>query len=86
LLLGCWIWSSAGKASGPVKKTAGIVICLVPHMAELMPLPLTISCFSKIQSGFTFLVPAQWDGPGKMAVKRVCVLLQYLIQTVLKAD
>ena len=39
-----------------------MVICLEPgadlHMAQLMPLPLTVSCFSKIQIGFTFLVPA----------------------------
>ena len=28
------------------------------HMAQLMPLPLTVSCSSKIQIGFTFLVPA----------------------------
>jgi len=28
------------------------------HMAQLMPLPLTVSCFSKILIGFTFLVPA----------------------------
>jgi len=27
-------------------------------MAQLMPLPLTVSCSSKIQIGFTFLVPA----------------------------
>ena len=26
------------------------------HTAQLMPLPLTVSCFSKIQIGFTFLV------------------------------
>jgi len=43
------------------------------HMAQLMPLPLTISCFSKIQIGFTFLVPADPGSPGKRAVKRVCV-------------
>ena len=43
------------------------------HMAQLMPLPLTISCFSKIQVGFTFLVPAYPGSPGKRAVKRVCV-------------
>ena len=42
-------------------------------MAQLMPLPLTVSCFSKIQSGFTFLVPAYPGSPGKRAVKRVCV-------------
>ena len=38
-----------------------------------MPLPLTISCFSKIQIGFTFLVPAHPGTPGQRAVKRVCV-------------
>jgi len=43
------------------------------HMAQLMPLPLTVSCFSKIQIGFTFLVPAHPGSPGKRAVKRVCV-------------
>ena len=43
------------------------------HMAQLMPLPLTVSCFSKIQIGFTFLVPAHLGSPGKKAVKRVCV-------------
>jgi len=39
-----------------------------------MPLPLTVSCFSKIQTGFAFLVPAHPGCPGKRAVKRVCVL------------
>jgi len=54
---------------------AGMVICLERgadlHMAQLMP-PLTVSCFSKIQIGFTFLVPAHTGSPGKRAVKRVC--------------
>ena len=48
---------------------AGVVICLERgadlHMAQLMPLPLTVSCFSKIQIGFTFLVPAHPGSPGK---------------------
>ena len=56
---------------------AGVVICLERgadfHMAQLMPLPLTVSFFSKIQIGFTFLVPAHLGSPGKRAVKRVCV-------------
>ena len=43
------------------------------HMFQLMPLPLTVSCFSKIQIGFAFLVPAHLGSPGKIAVKRVCV-------------
>ena len=54
-----------------------MVICLEQgadlHMAQLMPLPLTVSCFSKIQIGFTFLVPAHPRSPGKRAVKRACV-------------
>jgi len=54
-----------------------MVICLERgadlHMAQLMPLPLTVSCFSKIQISFTFLVPAHPGSPGKRAVKRVCV-------------
>ena len=44
------------------------------HMAQLMPLPLTVSCFSKIQIGFTFLVPAHPGSPGRRAVKWVCVI------------
>ena len=42
-------------------------------MAQLMPLPLTVSCSSKIQIGFTFLVPAYPGSPGQRAVKLVCV-------------
>jgi len=42
-------------------------------MAQLMPLPLTVSCSSEIQIGFTFLVPAYLGSPGQRAVKRVCV-------------
>jgi len=38
-----------------------------------MPMPLTVSCFSKIQIGFTFLVPAHLGSPGQRAIKRVCV-------------
>ena len=43
------------------------------HMAQLMPLPLTVSCSSKIQIGSTFLVPAHLGSPRKRAVKWVCV-------------
>ena len=38
-----------------------------------MPLPLNVSCFSKVQIGFTFLVPAHPGSPGQRAVERVCV-------------
>ena len=41
--------------------------------AQLIPLPLTVSCFSKIQIVFTFLVLAHLGSPGQRAVKRVCV-------------
>jgi len=54
-----------------------VVICLERgadlHMAQLKPLPRTVSCFSKIQIGFTLLVPAHLGSPGKRAVKRVCI-------------
>ena len=71
-----------GQQEGhPVVKTewwgAGVVICLERgadlHIAHLMPLPLTVSCFSKIKIGFIFLVLAHPDNPGQSAVKRVCV-------------
>jgi len=43
---------------------AGVIICLERgaelHMAHLMPLPLTVSCFSKIQIGFTFWYLLTW--------------------------
>ena len=56
-----------------------MVICLERgadlDMAQLMSLPLTVSCFSEIQIGFTFLVPAYPGSRGPRAVKRVCVLL-----------
>ena len=72
-------WAAEGHLA--CKKTewwdAGVVICLVRgadlHMAQLMLLPLTISCFSKIQISFTFLVLAHQGSPGQRAVKRVCV-------------
>jgi len=48
---------------------AGVVVCLEQgadlHMAQLMLLPLIVSCFSKIQIGFTFLVPTHPGSPGK---------------------
>ena len=59
------------------KKLSGGVIRLERgadlHMAHLMPLPLTVSYFSKIQIGFAFLVLAHPGSPGQRAVKRVCV-------------
>ena len=76
----CWLGGRKGirACKKPRGGGAGVVVCLEQdahlHMAQLMPLPLTVSCFSKIQIGFAFLVPAHPDSPGKRAVKRVCVL------------
>jgi len=54
-----------------------MVICLEQgadlHMAQLMPLPLTVSYFSNIQIGFTFLVLGHPGSPRQRAIKRVCV-------------
>ena len=77
----------AGRASGLKTEWwgAGMVICLERgadlRAAQLIPLPLTVSCFSKIQIGFTFLVPAHPGSPGKRAVKRVCVCVCHLMYT-----
>jgi len=46
-----------------------MVICL--ERDAYLPLPLTVSCFSKIQIGFTFLVLADLGSPGKRAAKWV---------------
>ena len=55
----------------------GVVICLERgvdlHMAQLMPLRLIVSCFSKIQIGFTFLLPAHLGSPGKKWPLNRCV-------------
>ena len=59
-VVGCWCGCLSGAR------------CIL-HIAQLMPLPLTVSGFSKIQIGFTFLVPAHLGSPGKRAAKRVCV-------------
>ena len=54
-----------------------MVICLERgadlHMAQLMPLPLIVCCFSKIQIGFTLLVLAHPGSPGQRAIKWACV-------------
>jgi len=64
------------KGIRPVKNLSGGVLAWLSadlHMAQLMPLPLTVFCFCKTQIGFTFLVPAYLGSPGKRAVKQVCV-------------
>ena len=62
----------------------GAVICLelgaYLHMAQLMPLPLTISCFSKIQIGFAFMVLAHPGSPGKRAAKCVCACVRACVR------
>jgi len=87
-VVGCWcgcksearpllIYLLVGFAFSDEWWGAGMVISLELgadlHMVQLMPLPLTVSCFSKILIGFIFLVLAHPGSPGKRAVKRVCV-------------
>jgi len=78
------VWRQEGHPA--CKKTewwvASVVICLELgadlHMAQLMPLPLSVSCFSKIQIGSTFLVPAHLGSPGKGPLNGcvcVCVII-----------
>ena len=88
LLWRCWL--GGRKSIRPVKNPewwgAGVVICLERsadlHMAQLMSLLLTVCCFSKIQTGFTFLVPAHPGSPGKGPLTVVCICVCYLLFSV----
>jgi len=56
-----------------------MVICLERgtndlRMVQLMPLSPIISCFIKIQTSLTFLVPAYPSGPGKEAIEWMSVV------------
>jgi len=73
----CWL--GGRKSIWPVKDSkwwgAGVV-CLEwgadLHMVQLIPRPLTVACFSKIQIGYTFLVPSHPGSPDKGLLNR-CV-------------
>jgi len=67
-------WAQEGYPG--CKKLSGGVLAWLSAWSEvqLMPLPLSVSCFSKIQICFTFLVLAHPGIPGQRAIKRVCVL------------
>ena len=66
-----------------------MVICLERgadlHVAQLMPLPLTVSCFSRVVpdkgplNGCMFLVPAHPGIPGQRAVKLMCVCVMLML-------
>ena len=78
MLWRCWL--GGRKGIPPVENLSGGMLawylsgarCRLAY-GQLTLLPLTVSCSSKIQIGFTFLVPAHPGSPGKRAVKRVCV-------------
>jgi len=62
-----------------------MVVCLEQdadlHMAQLRSPPLTVSCSSKIQIAFIFLVLAHLGSPGTRAVKTgVCVCVTYTVK------
>ena len=81
----CWL--GGRKGIQPVKKQSGGVLAWLSvwsnvqpctRASQLTPLPLTVSCFSEIQTGFTFLVLAHLGSPGQRAVKRVCVCATHI--------
>jgi len=51
-------WQEGQPSCKKLSGGAGVAVCLGRgadlHMAQLMPLPPTVSCFSKIQIGCTF--------------------------------
>ena len=84
----CWL--GGRKGIRPVKNWVvrcwRRVICLERgaglHTAQPMPLPLTVSCSSKIQIGFTFLVPAHLGSPGKGPLNG-CVCYMYKLMNII---
>jgi len=94
LCLHCWclqcfdaVGWAAGRHPACTKLSGGVLAWLSVwkrvvnlHMAQLMPLPPTVSCFSKIQIGFTFLVPAHQGSPRKRDVKWVCACMCVRVQ------
>ena len=80
----CWL--SGGKGIRLVKKQwwgGGVLICLKRgadlHLARLMPLPLTVSCYSEIQIGFWYRLTRVV--PDKGSLNGVCVCISFLIST-----
>jgi len=63
-----------------------MVVCLRQdvdlHMAEMMPLPLTVSCSSKIQIGFTILLLAHPGSPSQRAIKRMLYVSKNMWQII----
>jgi len=61
-----------------------VVICLKRgadlHIAQLMLLPLTVSCFTKIQIGFTFWYRLTWVVPDKGSLNSVCVCVRVCVR------
>ena len=68
--MGCW----CGYLSGARCR-------LVQYIAQLMAMPLTTTCFSKIQIGFTFLVPAHPGSPEKGPLNGYSHILKYLLRS-----
>jgi len=78
VLWSCWL--GGRKGIWPAKKLSGGVLAWLSVWSEVQTCILrswchchSLSCFSKIQIGFTFLVPAHLGSPGQRAVKWVCV-------------
>jgi len=83
----CWLGARKGMACKKLEWWgADVVICLEwgtdLHVSQLMPLPLTVSCFSKIQIGFTFLVSSHPGSPGQRAIKRACVCVYHVMHCI----
>ena len=83
----CWL--GGRKGIRPVESQwwgAGIVICLEQdaelHTTQLMPLPLTVSCFSKIQIVLPFRYWLTWVVPAKGPLNG-CVCVWGQVQVVL---
>ena len=89
MLRRCWL--GGRKGIWPVKKLSGGVLAWLSVWSEAKTCIWSsscychsLSCFSKIQIGFTFLVLAHAGKPGQRAVKRVCVCVPYVVYQISK--
>ena len=89
VLWDCWL--GGRKGTRPVKILSGGVLAWLSVWSEVQTCirpswchchSRSVSCFSKIQIGFTFLVQADPGSPGKRAIKRVCVCVLHAAHTV----
>jgi len=78
------VWRQEGHPVCKTELSGGVLAWLFVWgevqicMSQLMTLPPTVCCFSKIQIGYTFLAMARLGSPGQRAIELVLLLFVFL--------